>query len=197
MQISNKAKLPLRGSVSIKVTDKNGKVIRVSNPNSIIVDSTRLVLAQLIPSSLVSSVGGTIVKPGRPTVTLDTDGPTNANSIGYIRLGYTTADTLPGNASAGPEDSSMVSSSVTTLKISEAQATYDSLNFSASVSVTSNTSNRKYYEAALYTVGQGNESVPESPDTSTMLMFAHQVHSLISAPEGATITYDWTITIPE
>jgi hypothetical protein len=197
MQISNKARLPLRGSVSIKVTDKNGKVIRVSNPNSIIVDSTRLILAQLIPSSLFSSVGGTIVKPGRPTVTLDSDGPTNANAIGYIRLGYTTSDTLPGNASAGPEDTSMISGLVSTVKISEAQATYDSINFTASINVTGATSNRKYYEAALYTVGQGNESVPESPNTSTMLMFAHQVHSLISAPEGATITYDWTITIPE
>jgi hypothetical protein len=197
MHISNKAQLPLKGTVSIKVVDKNGKVIRVSNPNSIIVDSTRLILAQLIPSSLVGSIGETLVKPGRPVVTLDPEGPTNANSIGYIRLGYTTSDTLPNNTSAGPEDTGMVSNTVTTLKITDAQATYDSITFSASLSVTSNTYTRKYYEAALYTVGQGNEAIPDSPDTTTMLMFAHQVHSLISAPEGATITYDWTITIPE
>jgi hypothetical protein len=186
----------LLGVVSITVTSKEGHILKTCKPNTIIIDSTRLILAQMIPSSLIGSLSS-IPKAGRPDILLSSQGPSNANAIGYIKLGYTTLDSAPDDAIALNTDTDMISGTTSVLKLQAMEISSNSLNFRVSVGVTSLTANRKYYEAALYTVGQGNELVPESPDTSTMLMFAHQVHSLISAPEGATITYDWTITIPE
>ncbi len=188
--------MALRGSVAITVKDKHGNTLRSSKPNTIIVDSSRIMLAQLLPSSVSGEVGS-IPKAGRPLVSLSNSGPTNANSIAYIKLGYTTGDTIPDGASVSSTDTQMVSQSVSTYKIQDAAVTSDSITFTTSISVTSDISSRKYFEAALYTAGVGNETLPDSPSSSSMLMFAHQVHSLISAPEGATITYDWTITIPE
>ncbi len=196
MIINTPCRLGLKGSVVVTVKDKHGNILRSAKPNTVIVDSNRILLAQLIPSSLASDIG-TIPKAGRPTVSVSNTGPTNANSIAYLRLGYTTGDTVPEGASVSQTDISMVASNIVTLKIEDAAVSSDSITFTTSISVTSGIASRKYFEAALYTAGIGNESIPTSPDTSSMIMFAHQVHSLISAPEGATITYDWTITIPE
>ncbi len=185
-----------KGRVLITVSDKKGSLIKSYAPNAVIVDASRILLAQLIPSSLSTPIN-VIPKSGRPDVVVSDSGPSSANSIAYLRLGYTTEDSVPEGASSSSTDISMHSSDITTVKLSEVSVSSNSLTFSASIVVDSSNASRKYYEAALYTAGSGNESIPDSPNTSTMLMFAHQVHSLVSAPSGSTITYYWTIAIPE
>lgn len=190
------SKTPLVGRVEITVVDREGRVVKSSRPNAVIVDASRVLLAQLVPSSLTAD-NSVIPRSGRPDVLIPTTGPNSSNSIAYLIVGYTTGDTVPNDAAATNLDTDMVSSNTYIAKLQTLEVSSNSLTFGTAINVTSETSNRKYFEAALYTAGPDNISIPESPDTTNMLMFAHQVHSLVSAPEGSTINYSWTIAIPE
>jgi|LauGreDrversion4_2_1035121.scaffolds.fasta_scaffold00118_11 hypothetical protein len=190
------SKTPLVGRVEITVVDKTGRVIKSSRPNTVIVDASRVLLAQLIPSSLTSN-NSVIPRSGRPDVEIPSTGPDSGNSIAYLIVGYTTGDSVPDGAAATNLDTEMVSDNTYIAKLQTLEVSSNSLTFGVAINVTSETSNRKYFEAALYTAGPDNTNIPDSPNMENMLMFAHQVHSLVSAPEGSTINYSWTIAIPE
>ena len=187
-------KIPLKGNVRISVTRGSETLRVVDNHNAVIVDILRTIIAQLVPKGTSSS--SIIQSQGRPTISLgNIDGPDNRNTLAYIRIGYS----LTGSQISGATttDTSMFNQSFDTIKVSSCICTDTSITITASKNVSEADSLKYYTEVGLYTPGELNLSVPESPTPTGMRMMAHQVHSAIRAPQGSVIEYEWTLLFQE
>ncbi len=186
--------IPIKGNVRISVTRGHETLRVLDNHNSVIVDILRSIIAQLVPKGTSSS--SIITSPDRPNISIGiANGPDNRNTLAYIRLGYS----LTGEpvAAATTLDTAMSNSAFDTIKVSGCACTDTSITITASKSIDAADSLKYYTEVGLFTPGELNLSVPDSPTTTGMRMMAHQVHSAIRAPEGAVVEYEWTLLFQE
>lgn len=188
-------RLPVKGSVSIKVVKDSRVLSTVTNSNVVVIDLLRVVLAQLVPkgTSQVSSIS----KTDRPTIYFNNVlGPDNTNSLAYIKAGYSADGSSP-NTAVSKLDTAMFKSTYDILKVSECIVTDTSITLVAKKSITSLDASKFYVEVGLFTPGSSNTSIPDSPNESSMRLVAHQLHSALQAPSGASIEYEWTLIFQE
>jgi hypothetical protein len=190
----DKTKVPVSGRVSIVVRKDYEIVNTVQVQNAVIVDLLRIIISQLVPKNTSST--GVIDSEGRPDVLFSESlGPTNSNTLAYIRAGYSTQQTqLP---PVSKTDTAMFSQTFDTMRISKSVVTENSITVTASKSVSESDSLKLYTEVGLYTAGSANSSLPEVPSNTGMLLMAHQIHSQLTAPVGSTIEYEWTLLFQE
>jgi hypothetical protein len=190
----DKTKVPVSGRVSIVVRKDYEILNTVQVQNAVIVDLLRIIISQLVPKNTSST--GVIDSEGRPDVLFSESlGPTNSNTLAYIRAGYSTQQTqLP---PVSKTDTAMFSQTFDTMRISKSVVTENSITVTASKSVSESDSLKLYTEVGLYTAGSANSSLPEVPSNTGMLLMAHQIHSQLTAPVGSTIEYEWTLLFQE
>jgi hypothetical protein len=192
--ILDKTKVPVSGRVSIVVRKDSEIVNTVQVQNAVIVDLLRVIISQLVPKN--TSTSAVIDSDGRPDIILNqSTGPTNSNTLAYIRAGYSTQQTqLP---PVSKTDTAMFSQTFDTMRISKSVVTENSITVTASKSVSELDSLKLYTEVGLYTAGSANSNLPEVPNNTGMLLMAHQIHSQLTAPVGSTIEYEWTLLFQE
>lgn len=192
--ILDNTRVPISGRVSVVISKDSTVLSTLQVQNAVIVDLLRVIISQLVPKN--TSTAGVIPSDGRPDVTLSqTLGPTNANTIAYIRAGYSNTQTqLP---AVSKTDTAMFSQTYDTIKISKSVLTDNSITVTASKSISEADSLKVYTEVGLYTAGQSNSSLPDVPSSAGMLLVAHQIHSQLTAPVGSTIEYEWTLLFQE
>lgn len=187
--------IPVRGQVAIRVV-KDGKVVaeRV-NPNVVIVDLLRIIMAQLIPKN--TSTTNAITAAGRPNINVNQiTGPDNSNTIAYMKIGYT-QDSSISTGVTSKLDTNINSPTFETLKIYKCVPTSASISLYASKSITAEDTTKFYYEAGLFCPNTVNSAVPDSPNNSALILVAHQIFDFVQAPQNSTVEFEWTLIFQE
>ena len=95
------------------------------------------------------------------------------------------------------EDKILAADDTEYISISEVTLQGHSVVLTATKSVDAGSANNQYFEVGLKTSGADIPPAPPLPaeDREATRLFAHQVHGVVSANSGATIQYQWTISI--
>jgi hypothetical protein len=197
---------PLRGSVKIEVLDNAKIIYTTTNPNTLVLEAPKLLLAGLVPPTLHDSNSSFTYTSPRPELSTGAGGVFGRHTINYLELGYYTGATAP-SVSAGATDLSLGSPDTVTKSLTSVALGEYSIDFICSFVVASGEETRKYLEAGLlspalrasYDIYSGAPAPTDvvSYDAADQVLFAHQVHSEVQANVGNTIRYTWTITMQE
>jgi len=197
-----KNEFSVSGRVTISVTDKAGTRVVSDKSNVIIQDAARILLAGIVPPTVLGSdTEFPASDEGRPAILAYSTGPSNKNSIAYMELGYVGAsDPVPGImvsredtelAAATPE---LAAADTEYILVSGVTLMDHSVVLTATKSVDAESASNQYFEVGLKTAGADDPQLPPVDHEATRL-FAHQVHGAVTASNGATIQYQWTISI--
>jgi len=191
-----KNEFSVSGRVTISVTDSVGTRVVSDKSNVIIQDAARILLSGIVPSTALSSdTPFPASDAGRPAVLAYSSGPSNRNSIAYMELGYVgTEDPLPAVVVSRDDTALSEDASKEYIPVSHATLGDHSVVLTATKSVDAESANNQYFEVGLKTSGAEDPQLPPEDDSATRL-FAHQVHGAVTASAGATIQYQWTISI--
>lgn len=190
-----KNEFSVSGRVTISVTDKAGTRVVSDKSNVIIQDAARILLAGIVPSTALSSdTEFPASDEGRPAVLAYSTGPSNKNSIAYMELGYVGAsDPVPGII-VSREDTELSAANTEYILVSDVTLMDHSVVLTATKSVDAESASNQYFEVGLKTAGADDPQLPPV-DHEAPRLFAHQVHGAVTASDGATIQYQWTISI--
>tara|TARA_Y100001970_G_C14185719_1_gene832492 strand:+ start:1139 stop:1750 length:612 start_codon:yes stop_codon:yes gene_type:complete len=197
-----KNEFSVSGRVTISVTDMRGTRVVSDKSNVIIQDAARILLAGIVPSTALSSdTQFPASDAGRPAVLAYSGGPSNRNSIAYMELGYVGAGAQVPEVTVSRDDiilaaadPELAAAATEYISISDVTLEDHSVVLTATKSVDVGSANNQYFEVGLKTSGADNPQLPPADDSATRL-FAHQVHGAVTASDGATIQYQWTISI--
>ncbi len=189
-----KNEFSVSGRVTISVTDAAGTRVVSDKSNVIIQDAARILLSGIVPSTALD-VDAPFPAEGRPTVIAYAGGPSNRNSIAYMELGYVAAGVdLPAVIVTRDDIGLSGDASKEYISISGVTLNDHSVVLTATKTVDAASADNQYFEVGLKTSGSDNPLLPPDFPDATRL-FAHQVHGAVSATSGATIQYQWTISI--
>jgi hypothetical protein len=190
-----KNEFSVSGRVTISVTDIRGTRVVSDKSNVIIQDAARILLAGVVPSTaLQANTSFPASDAGRPTVLAYSTGPSNRNSIAYMELGYVGAAAQVPEVTVSRDDTGLSAAATEYISISDVTLEDHSVVLTATKSVDAGSANNQYFEVGLKTAGADNPQLPPADPAATRL-FAHQVHGAVTASDGATIQYQWTISI--
>jgi hypothetical protein len=200
-------KIPsLRGHIKVEIIDLTGKKTVVDKANTLVKESPKMLLANLIAPSMITDGTNFPTTAGRPNVKAWATGANTYNSLGYMRFGYYDEGADVPSISVSADDHVMARATVNkvvTFAITSITIESFAIKVVCEFQVTTSTKDYNYIEAGLYTAGSnvasGSVLAPDNVgyNAATSLMFAHQTHTAVQASAGSTIRYTWTITMEE
>ena len=197
----------LTGHVRVEKIEDGTKVILVDKKNTLVKESPKIILSQLLTPSLVAdSTAFDKQDNARPDVYAWASGPSHYNSVGYMHFGYYEDGEADPQIVVSSSDYALSSAADRIVKLPITSITVQeySVKFVCQFQVTENTADYNYVEAALYTTGNNLDNAGTVLDptdanysSNTPLMFAHQSHTAVQASTGSTIVYTWTVAMQE
>tara|TARA_Y100000310_G_scaffold337267_1_gene423918 strand:- start:973 stop:1584 length:612 start_codon:yes stop_codon:yes gene_type:complete len=195
----------MRGLVKIEVIT-DGKVVYESiTPNTLVLESPKILLANLVAHSLAGAADSFANSdPARPTITPANLGPTSKHAVTYLTLGYYIDGQNPANITIAATDTAMGATNVVTKLLTDVNLGEYSVDFVCSFEVGNGEQVRNYREAGLLCPALEDHSSDAPPDPEAVgttydatkqVLFAHQIHNAVQANVGSTIRYTWTITM--
>jgi hypothetical protein len=199
----------LRGSVKVEVFDKERLLYTATNPNTLVLESPKLLLTGLIPPELAVGAGSFTAQTGRPAITPPGnvwDDPRHNHAVSYLILGYYEDPPLP-SITVSATDTAMQSPDTIAKKLTSVELGEYSVDFICSFQVQAGQDTYKYIEAGLLcpalstsmydniTGAPDPEVNPTTYNIADQVLFAHQTYDSVQANVGNTIKYTWTITM--